>query len=369
MSYLRVLSSYINSTLRDKLGYRETYSFPFLNEDKNIIYFNKDLSSHFDLKSILTSNKDLVISLKQTFKEFLLREIEERNIKEIKLLIDDKLGKRGIGIILVQESVEMIDINPYVEIFSHFETAEQIDEYCRSNKSIMKNICGKKELWRGLIKKVYPFLFKHEYNYEKLYKEYLKYKTYIIDEKTGLPMVRNPEYYRPRLPDMTYSSTPDPLPFKEVNLDTIPEIIKFLILEGIILPKYYLDYLEAIMDHLDKYNLDYVQQIINFIKGNIDKDEYSDTLVGAILVNMGKDNIKGIKTFLNLDFGPEYGYEWKINDILKYIIYEWEEHQVRIPNDIKNAVITTLPSELSKNFEDELNAIYTAIYDDDDITL
>ena len=101
MSYLQLLSSYINNTLRNKLGYRETYSFPSFNEDKNIIYFIKDLSSNFDLKGMLLSDKELVISLNQTFKDFLLREIESRNIKEIKLFIGDKPGERGIGIILL----------------------------------------------------------------------------------------------------------------------------------------------------------------------------------------------------------------------------------------------------------------------------
>ena len=345
MSYLRVLHRYINIDLRDQLNFREKYSFPFLNDDKNIIYFIKDSTSHFDLKVILTSNKDLVIKLKQTFKEFLLREIEERNIKEVKLMIDDKPGKSGIGIIIVQEPVEMIDINPYVEILSHFDTEEQINEYCRTDKNT-RNICGKKELWRGLIKKVYSSKYKHEYNYERLYKEYLKYKTYNIIKING-----NIELFD-RFNE-----------YIQVRLISVSEIIKFLIFEGTINPIYYLD---AILERLDIYNQEDLQKIIDIIRINIDKDEYDARLIESMPIIIGSNDTKIIATFLGIDFGPIYGYDWKIDQMIEYFRYDWYDDDVKIADEIKESIIKALPSNLSKDFEQLLEEIYDESVDEDD---
>ena len=347
MSYLQLLSSYINITLRNKLGYRETYSFPSLNEDKNIIFFTKDLSSNFDLKGMLLSNKDLVISLKQTFKDFLLREIESRNIKEIKLLIGDKPGERGIGIILIQEQVEMIDINPYVEIISHFDTAEQIDEYCRSNKNTV-SICKKKELWIGLIKKVYPFTYKGEYNYEKLYKEWLMYRTYKIDRESGLPLGINPEYS-----DSYVTSGLSHIvgTHVEVKLSNISEIVKFLLLEGIINPKYYKYYFANLMDSI--LNQEYLQIIINKMRDTLNDEEYADLL--EYVFDEPSPDVDSIRTFMRLDFGPQYDMQRKMEYFLNYI----RDTGAELEDEMIDVISGELPFKLRKEFKQNIEDLYS----------
>lgn len=348
MSYLRILYEYINSDLRDRLNFREKYSYPFLNDDKNIIFFKKDSSPNFDLKDILVRNKDLITNLKQTFKNFLLQEIEARNIDEVKLIIDDKAEKRGFGIIIIQESVEIMDIYPYVEIMSHFDTAEQINDYCRSNK-IMRNICGKKELWISLIKKIYPFKYKYEYNYEKLYKEYLKYKTYKIDEKTGLPLKK-------RVPAM------DNYPYTYVNLDSISEIVNFLMSEAILLPKYYKYYFAKLFER----NMDqnYLQLLINKIRNILNDQEYQELiehyLNNSLLVEIDENENMDydlIKIFMRLDFGPQYDMYWK----MKYFLTHFAKMRSR-PEKIRDAVdviIDELPLELKKEFISDFDDIYS----------
>ena len=340
MSYLHVLHEYLNGSLRDQLNFREKYSFPFLNDDKNIIYFTKDSTPNFDLKGMLTSNKELVIKLKQTFKEFLLREIEERNITEVKLLIDDKPGKRGIGIIIIQEQVEMIDVNPYVEIISHFDTAEQIDNYCKSNKTTM-SICKRKELWRGLVKKVYPFKYKHEHNYEKLYKQYLLYKTYQIDKLTGLPI--RVGYHIVHGSDGTVRQT--------INLNPISEMINFLILENLIDRQYFIYYLKfAIVTQnqkiVDEIRRNWTVEDPTFEEYITDNVEYTLTQTGVGFAD--KENF--IRGFMKLNFGDDLNQRRKMEAVIRI-----SRNVTIIETNILSIIIDNLPEDLQEEFRKEIN--------------
>ena len=338
MSYLHILHEYINGSLRDQLNFREKYSFPFLNDDKNIIYFTKDSTPNFDLKGMLTSNKELVIKLKQTFKDFLLREIEERNITEVKLMIDDKPGKRGIGIIIVQEQVEMVDVNPYVEIISHFDNPSQIDNYCRSNRSIM-SICKRKELWRSLVKKVYPFKYKHEYNYEELYKNYLR--------------VRNDEVFMKLL--LGYETRPYEITYFKYS--HVPELVKFVIFEDMVHERNYSEYLPYIIEDYEN-NTD-AEILLGNIRSKYTSDEYGkmlDTYLGDFLgyfLNAEKDSdFRLVENFMDIDFGPEFGPEWKMDFILNQLNLIDE-----VPREMIDFITNLLPQKLRMKFKKEVENI------------
>ena len=345
MSYLRVLHRYLNIDLRDQLNFREHYNYPILNDNKNIIYFNRDSTPYSELESKLLSDINLVMVMKKTIRNFLLQEIEERNITEIKILIDHKPYRRGIGIILVQDPVEIIDINIYVEIISHFDDIEEINNYRMVNKNIV-NICKKKELWRGLVKKVYPFKYKNEYNYEKLYKQYLEYKTYKIDKDTGLPFLCKSDN---NLVSIQYA-----------YLGQMTEIVKFLILEGIIVPKYYKYYLLDILLIISKYDIVDLQKIIYVCGTNFDVEKFSEVISHII----GENHVGGIKIFLELDFGSQYGLDQKFHDIVECFDYIWNYRNEKISDQMKDSIIKALPSNLSKSFEDSLEVIYD--YSDDE---
>jgi hypothetical protein len=206
------LNSYFNDGLKKSLGYGDSFLHSVYNSSQDIIFF-KNSNRIFQLGNILKSNPDLVSQLKSVLISLL--EKYYKDLSYVKLQFNDQ----GFGIVLIRgeymSKLEKQNIDTYVNIIRNLDTVEAIDQLCRSSKDINK-VCKSEELWRQLIKSIYNFRYKHRYNYERLYKEYLVYRTYDKAPDSLYPYVSN---------------------FKHFN--DIWYFIRFIFNEGILPPKDY----------------------------------------------------------------------------------------------------------------------------------
>ena len=195
-----ILINYFNNILKTSLRYRETYNPPIYSKDGNILFTKDEFD---DLKDILVGNADIAKQVKDQLLTVLKDYYSD--------LISINLGfsPEGFEIILNRNPLQMLNVNPYVNIASNLDTVEQLDDFCRSNKETSK-ICRTKEFWRSLLKVVYPKGYKGEYNYEAAYKGYLS--------------VLNKDMIR--LSDIEGSNN-------------VFEYVKFMINEGLITPQNY----------------------------------------------------------------------------------------------------------------------------------
>ena len=335
-NYFRQTGGSFSLSQKYKLNFRELYLAPKFDTERNVIFLRKALN-FFDLKDYLINDKDLVGRVKQDIINIL--ELYVGNIKDIKLLIEDHpddltapsgaAPKSGIGIKIIQEESMFPDINPNVEIASHFDTAEQLDNYCRSSKT-MKDICESEDFWRLLIKKVYNFPYSHEYNYEKLYKDYLRYKSYQKDIDTGLPI------------ETVATGDPDyPDQIQNVDLSNMSELIKFLIFEKALNRSHTGYYLSEIIYGLDQES---AQQLIDFIRGGTTLEEYAAILDQVSASILEEDNPKVMEKFMQLDFGYQFDDEWKVKEVSDLIE---EAAGYRLIDQLSDEMISAITHKLS----------------------
>ena len=158
-----ILIIYFNNILKNSLKYRETYNPPIYSRGGNIL-FTRDKFD--DLKNILVSNVNITRQLKDelfdVLKDYYL------DLTSINL----EFSPEGFEIILERNPLNTLNVDPYVNIASNFDTVEQLDDFCRFNRGMMR-ICRTKEFWRNLLKVVYPEVYKGDYKYEAVYKGYL----------------------------------------------------------------------------------------------------------------------------------------------------------------------------------------------------
>lgn len=175
------LINYFNTVLKDNLDYRETYESPIYTSDGNI-FFN--VSGPDDLKNLLIGNPEITKQLKEALLSALKTYYSD--LTSINL----RFSPGTFEIILGRNPLGMIEVDPYVNIASRFDTVDQLNDFCRSSKDTL-NICKTKEFWRSLIRVVYPQRYKGEYNYEQVYKGYLNIKNSPSEDVIGLSDVNN----------------------------------------------------------------------------------------------------------------------------------------------------------------------------------
>lgn len=183
------LTSYFNVYLKKSLNYSDTFLPPIYEPKGNIIFF-KNSNGIFQLGNILRGSPDLTSQLKDILVSF-LRKYYGDNLFYVKLKFDGN----GFGIIFIMKEevpdISRQNIDTYFNIIQHLDTVEDIDQFCRSS-TITNEACKLEELWRKLITAIYPFKYSRRYNYEKLYKEYVTYKTHDIQDEDGMyPYVKN----------------------------------------------------------------------------------------------------------------------------------------------------------------------------------
>lgn len=162
-----LILNYFNVTLKSSLGYRESYLPPTYNPYEGIIFFGKlNPNQPEDLKGILWSNPKIVSQLKENLISVLSPHFE--NLQEIKLIFNIN----GFGIDIQRGNIQMLNVDPYVNIAVNLDTLEQLDNFCKSSHEIL-NVCRTKEFWRSLLHKIFPKTYKGVYNYERVYKGYL----------------------------------------------------------------------------------------------------------------------------------------------------------------------------------------------------
>ena len=158
-----ILIIYFNNILKNSLKYRETYNPPIYSRGGNILFTKGKFD---DLKNILVSNVNITRQLKDELFDVLKDYYSDLSSINLELSSD------GFEIILNRNPLNTLNVDSYVKIVSDLDTVEQLDDFCRSNKGIMR-ICRTKEFWRNLLKVIYPQSYRGEYNYEAAYKGYL----------------------------------------------------------------------------------------------------------------------------------------------------------------------------------------------------
>lgn len=166
------MSHYFNVTLKSSLGYREEYSSPTYNPYEGVIKFKKvSVDQPEDLKDVLVSDRDIVSQLKDNLITVLSPYFD--NLQDISLIFDEF----GFGIEILRGKFTDLNLDPYVDIAVNFNKIEELNDFCRSAGGI-RDICKTKEFWRSLITRVHPKTYTKNYNYERVYKEYLLYNFY-----------------------------------------------------------------------------------------------------------------------------------------------------------------------------------------------
>lgn len=163
------LLNYFNGDLRANLGFRERYFFDRF--ENGTIFFNA-LGESVDLYNILASNHEITVRLKQELITFLSSYFSD--LDNVRLSFNNST----FGIILERNPSQIINVNPYVNIASNFDTVEELDNFCQSSKGTL-DVCKTKEFWKSLLESVYPGPYKGEYKYEPAYKGYLQVKPYL----------------------------------------------------------------------------------------------------------------------------------------------------------------------------------------------
>ena len=267
-SLLDTLYDYVNGTLRDDLRFREYYSYPiYLPEDYTIFFGKVNSDQREDLKNILISHPDSVVQVKQIFKEFIESNIND--VDKINLIFDNN----GFGIKFSRGEPTNMNIDSYANIISELSTIEEINEFCRSNKEFNK-ACKNKELWRVLVKMEYPFEYKGEYNYERLYKGIKFYKSHEIDPVSGYPYVKN-----------------------AADFELMNELLKFLFNEVGVNPEDYEMFVAFATQVGDKGIID---KIIDYYKSIDNIDTLADQVLDYLHRDTFNNNIKGVTNFFKL---------------------------------------------------------------------
>jgi hypothetical protein len=266
---LNSLDKYINEGLKKSLKYTEEYKYPKYIPDKDMILFKKKLTGPSGLKKILVSNPQVVQDLKLSMKKFISKYIN--NIKGINLYFNAD-GDFGFILLYNNEKIyfDILDTNTNANIASHLKNVDDTKSYCESSKD-MTEVCQTDEFWRLLIKKVYNFPYKNEYNYEKLYNQYLLYKSFEINE-TLYPMVDNAKYF-----------------------DQLDEMFRFLFHEDLIKEEDYNMFIVAIIQIGDI-------KLINKLFSVIKEYPFDETIKDEFFNN----NIKFISNLLSLNLTDVY---------------------------------------------------------------
>lgn len=171
---VRTLDNYFNDELRLTLGYKlQFYKPTYVSEKRMILFKRKNKSRDFDI--MLRNNPELTITVKQVLFDLLSN--YHQGIYDIKLeFTNDSFA------IQMLTSLLGYGIDFYFNLFKQFETPQQIDTFCITNKDAME-LCRSNGFWERLFKTVYNFPSGKLYNYFQLYKEYLIYRFNGVSEK------------------------------------------------------------------------------------------------------------------------------------------------------------------------------------------
>ena len=265
-SLLDTLHDYVDITLREDLNFREKYRYPIYYPDDYLIFFPKiEMDQSEDLKDILVSSPEIVAQVKQVFKDFIDTNVNVTD--RINLILNDE----GFGVKFTRGAE--LNLDTYAGVISRMDTVQEIDNFCRSTRELI-TVCRNKELWRNLIKKVYPFAYKHEYNYERLYKGYLIYNKY-----------RAPKSFRIS-------------PVKTITeFDKMDEIVKFMFKEGLINESDYICFLELAVQVGNK---ELINVIYNYYASTDSFEDVQDTLLKFLTSSVGEDEVKIVTNFFKL---------------------------------------------------------------------
>lgn len=230
------LQTYFNVTLSHTLGYSSRFFKPtYLQEEGTIFLKRENWSRDFDM--MIRYNPYVVTKLKQELLDLLNSYFG--NLTDISLTFNES----GFVITLISDIQMGLNIDIYVNLLKQLHTVEDVDNFCRSSKETML-ACRSKRLWRMLFTSIYDFPYKHQYNYEKLYKEYLIYKSYGVNE--GL-----------------YPNITDKRQFRSIK-----NLLNFLIKEDVIRPENYGIFIWPIIYTGDKESW---VKIFNYYINNEDK--------------------------------------------------------------------------------------------------
>lgn len=330
------LETYFNGELQADLKYVDKYDKPIYLPGERMIFFKRKFKVG-DFGIMLYNDPQLVTNIKTLLLDLLSNYFQ--GIYDIKL----EFTPDGFAIQILS-SLLGLNTDFYFNIFKHFETPEQIDNFCMTNKDAME-LCRSKDFWRMLFKSVYNFPYKYEYNYQQLYKEYLIYtqKKKMYEEYRYLKSIGDISLTRKWIgvePSSKYTK----------------ELINFFFKEGIDDPA---DYLFYIWPSLYLGNQEIIQKVKNGIY--IEKRGLKRaTRLKDILSD--QQEIKDI--FLDLDYGV-------LNNLFSFLKSPKAPLKGKLRNTIFKKILSTLtrtlygsklnPSEVISAFESGLPNLRTAI--------